>query len=228
MERSFTVCMPLLAAIGTFRLGRVLINGAATLVHAFVTSRIDYGNALLANAPKIWTDKLQRVLNAAPRVITGTRKFNSSLSHILHRDLHWLDVPQHVIFKLCMTVYKCLHGLAPKYLAELCVPVADVAGRRQLLYVLLAEDFWIFLATTRQTLTCTDMLTCILFRRSLRLELTSWAYPAININSCLQALTKDISTPADIAPGYVSALTYYLLCHAHHLSTFKAIKHTAR
>jgi len=31
-----------------------------------------------------------------------------------------------------MTVYKCLHGLAPKYLAELCVPVANVAGRRQL------------------------------------------------------------------------------------------------
>jgi len=37
-----------------------------------------------------------------------------------------------VNFKLCMTVYKCLHGLAPKYLAELCVPVADVVGRRQL------------------------------------------------------------------------------------------------
>jgi len=33
---------------------------------------------------------------------------------------------------MCMTVYKCLHGSAPKYLAELCVPVADVAGRRQL------------------------------------------------------------------------------------------------
>ena len=30
------------------------------------------------------------------------------------------------------TVYKCLHGLAPKYLADLCVPVAEVAGRRQL------------------------------------------------------------------------------------------------
>ena len=34
--------------------------------------------------------------------------------------------------------------------------------------------------------------TGVLFRRSLRLELTSWAYPAININSCLQALTKII------------------------------------
>jgi len=63
-------------------------DSAATLVHAFVTSRIDYGNALLANAPKIWTEKLQRVLNAAARVITGTRKFDSDLSHIRHRDLH--------------------------------------------------------------------------------------------------------------------------------------------
>ena len=100
-------------------------DSAATLVHAFVTSRIDYDNALLANAPKMRTEKLQRVLNAAARVITGTQKFDSGLSHILHHDLHWLDVPQRVIFKLCVTVFKRLHGLAPKYLAELCVPVAD-------------------------------------------------------------------------------------------------------
>jgi len=91
------------------------------------------------NAPKI-CEKLQRVLNAAARVITGTLKFDSGLSHILHHDLHWLDVPQRVIFKLCMTVYKYLHGLALKHLAELCVPVADVAGRHQL-DVLLAEHF---------------------------------------------------------------------------------------
>jgi len=44
----------------------------------------------------------------------------------------WMSPHQRVIFKLCMTVYKCLHGLAPKCLAELCVPVADVTGRRQL------------------------------------------------------------------------------------------------
>jgi len=30
------------------------------------------------------TDKLQRVLNAAARVITGTRKFDRGLTHILH------------------------------------------------------------------------------------------------------------------------------------------------
>jgi len=69
-------------------------------------------------------------------------------------------------------------------------------------------------------------------RRALRLELTSWAYPAININGCLQALTEDISTPADIAPSaletiisycfmayIISALTYYFELCAHCLSS---------
>ena len=57
-------------------------DNAATLVHTFVTSRIDYGNALLTNALKIWTEKLQRVLNTAARVITDTRKFDSVFSHM--------------------------------------------------------------------------------------------------------------------------------------------------
>jgi len=52
--------------------------------------------------------------------------------HILHNELHWLDVSQRVIFKLCTTVYKCLHDLAPQYLVELCVSVADVPCRRHL------------------------------------------------------------------------------------------------
>jgi len=40
------------------------------LPHAFVTSRVDYCNAVYAEAPKTVTDKLQRVLNAAARVVT--------------------------------------------------------------------------------------------------------------------------------------------------------------
>ena len=53
---------------------------AATLVHAFVTSRVDYCNAVLAAAPKTTTDRLQRVLNAAARVVSDTRKFDYGLS----------------------------------------------------------------------------------------------------------------------------------------------------
>ena len=43
--------------------------------------------------------------------------------------MYWLDIPQRIIFKLCTTVYKCLNGLTLQYLAELCVPVADVPDR---------------------------------------------------------------------------------------------------
>ena len=87
---------------------------------------------MFANAPRLWTDKLQRVMNAAARVISGTRQFDRGLTRFVHDDLHWLDVPQRITFKLCLLVFKCLHGLAPQYLAELCVPVADVIGRRNL------------------------------------------------------------------------------------------------
>jgi len=52
-------------------------DSVATLIHAFVTSHVDYCNAV---APKVTTNKLQRVLNAAARVVTGTRKCDRGLS----------------------------------------------------------------------------------------------------------------------------------------------------
>jgi len=81
----------------------------ATLVYAIVSSRIDYCNTVLAGAPRTLTDKLQRVLNAAARVVTGTWKFDRGLGQILHDELHWLDVPDRVFFKLAVTVHRCLN-----------------------------------------------------------------------------------------------------------------------
>jgi len=95
-------------------------QSAPTLVHLFVSSRVDYCKALLAGAPKVTTDKLQRVMNAAARVITGTHKFGRGLSLILHTELHWLDVPEWVMYKLCIMVHSCLQGQAPQYLVDLC------------------------------------------------------------------------------------------------------------
>ena len=56
------------------------------------------------------TDKLQRVLNSASaaRLITATGKFDRGLSQLLHDDLHWLDVPQRVQYKLAVVVHRCL------------------------------------------------------------------------------------------------------------------------
>jgi len=105
---------------------------AATLVHVFVTHRIDYCNVLLAGAPKATTDKLQRLLNAAARLFSGTKKFDRGLSQLMHVDLHWLDVLQRVKYKLMTMVYNCLHGKAPSYLTHSCTPISDVASWRHL------------------------------------------------------------------------------------------------
>ena len=83
-------------------------------LHAFVTSRIC---RLLQwsvdwRSPNVVTDKLQHVMNSAACAITNTRKFDYGLSHVRHDILHWLDVPERVTFKLCLSVYKCLRHIS--------------------------------------------------------------------------------------------------------------------
>ena len=62
----------------------------------------------------------------------GTRKFDRGLEHLLHDDLHWLDVPDRRQFKLGLTVRRCLRRRAPRYLVDYCTSVADVVSRRHL------------------------------------------------------------------------------------------------
>ena len=83
-------------------------ESSATLVHSFIASHIDYCNAVLAGAPKAMTIKLQRVLNAAACVVSGTNKFDRGLSRLLHTELQWLDVPERVMYKLGVMVFNCL------------------------------------------------------------------------------------------------------------------------
>ena len=83
-------------------------ESAVTLVHAFVTSHVDYCNAVYAMSPQTITNRLQCVMNAAARVVSDTEKFDG-LKTILHDELHWLYVPERFEYKLGVTVYRCLH-----------------------------------------------------------------------------------------------------------------------
>jgi len=95
-----------------------------------VTSRVEQCNAVLAEATKSVTDTLQRVVNAAERVVIDRRKFDHGLTQILHDDLHWLDVADRVRYKLGVIMHGCQHGKAPRYLVDCCTPVTDVADRQ--------------------------------------------------------------------------------------------------
>jgi len=67
------------------------------------------------------------VLNAAARLVSGTRKFDRGLSRLLHVDLHWLDVPEHVQYKLGVTVRRCQQHKALQYLTDCVTPASDIA-----------------------------------------------------------------------------------------------------
>ena len=58
------------------RIGKYLTTDTSkTLVHAMITSTIDYCNSLLCGLPGISLNKLQRVQNAAARLITEQQSF---------------------------------------------------------------------------------------------------------------------------------------------------------
>ena len=94
------------------------LEAVKTLVHAFISSRLDYCNSLLYGIGDGLLTKLQTVQNAAACVVAETRKFDH-ITPVL-RQLHWLPVHQRITFKLAMITFKCLHGLAPSYLADVC------------------------------------------------------------------------------------------------------------
>ena len=84
-------------------------ESTATLVRAFVTSRIDYCNSVHVGAPKALIDKLQRVLIATANVTSETDKYDLGFSQLLHEKLQWLDVRDSVTFKLVVMVRRCLN-----------------------------------------------------------------------------------------------------------------------
>ena len=108
-------------------------ESAATLVHAFASFRVDYCNTVFAGAPKFITDRLQRVLNAAARVVSDTRKFDCGLSRLMHTELHWLDVPERAPYiKIGVLMYRWQHNQAPRYLTDHCTPISDTVFRQRL------------------------------------------------------------------------------------------------
>ena len=92
-------------------------KSAETLVHALVTSRLDFGNALLFGLPDNLLERIQKVQNAAARIVTLTRK-RDHITPVLFK-LHWLPIKERIIYKILLTTYKALNGLAPPYISEL-------------------------------------------------------------------------------------------------------------
>ena len=91
-------------------------KSAAVVVHAFVTSKLDYCNALLYCLPKYQLQRLQYVQNTAARVVLQMSRFQHITPVLCER--HWLPIQYRILFKILLLVYKALNGISPSYLAQ--------------------------------------------------------------------------------------------------------------
>ena len=82
-----------------------------------VEGKKTYITALLFGLPNVQIAKLQRVQNAAARLILGIGKF-SHITPALY-ELHWLPVSLRIDYKILLLTFKCIYGLAPTYLSDL-------------------------------------------------------------------------------------------------------------
>ena len=91
-----------------------------SIIQAFVISKIDMNNGLLAGSPDCITKKLQSVQNAATKLVQGINRWDRVEPPL--RELHWLPVQYRVKFKILLLVYKSLINKGPAYLKELLIP----------------------------------------------------------------------------------------------------------
>jgi len=105
----------------------VLLSEFQLLFVALVLSRLDYCNSLLNYLPASLIQRLQSIQNAAARLIFNMRRFEHITDVLI--SLHWLCVPERIVFKVATLTFRALHGTAPPYMTSQFTRVADMSNR---------------------------------------------------------------------------------------------------
>ena len=105
-----------LRGIGRIR-NLLTFDATAQLIHALITSRLDFCNSILYNLPNKQIERLQRIQNQAARMLTRIPRRNH-ITPVL-RELHWLRIHDRIIFKILLLTHKAVNNTAPEYLCDL-------------------------------------------------------------------------------------------------------------
>ena len=94
------------------------VSARKTLVHALVTSKLDFGNAALCGINGSLLHRLEMVQRAAARVVLGLRRRDQHSMTAALKRLHWLPIAFRIQFKLLTLMHGAIHANTPRYLAD--------------------------------------------------------------------------------------------------------------
>ena len=114
------------ACSNLFRIAKIRTSlttaACKTLVHALVTSRLDYGNAVLYGISDRLLHRLEMVQRSAARVVLRLRRDDRRSMTAALKQLHWLPVKYRIEYKILVIVFRALHERTPAYIASLITP----------------------------------------------------------------------------------------------------------
>ena len=87
-----------------------------SLIHGLVTSRLDYGNAMLFGITDCLLHHLEMVQRSAARIVMQIRRGDQQSMTTILRQLHWLPIKRRIEYKILVLVHKALYE---EYLAAL-------------------------------------------------------------------------------------------------------------
>ena len=112
--------------IGYYRLHRlrhlghhVTQDAVKQLVCSFILSKIDYYNSILTGLPASSTSPLQRLQNAAARLVMVLRARDRVVSALA--GLNWLPVHFRISYKVAITMFFIHTNQCPAYLSNIVI-----------------------------------------------------------------------------------------------------------
>ena len=92
-------------------------EASSQLIHALITTTLDYCNGTFFNLPKNKIERLQRIQNQAASMLKRIPRRNHNTPVL--KDLHWLRINERIEFKILILTHRAFYETGPMYLSEL-------------------------------------------------------------------------------------------------------------